>query len=446
LPVLVIAEFEMLPGWAKKISNIRLSSWIIILFAVALILPWIAFASVSIAGRNQRFNEARQNLSILAVAYGESASLHDSNPAELIELRRESARSGIRLSLHKFGVKESGKRGAANQLKLGVEHTDGALRATAIFPASGIAATASQDDDFILAHWRNLVSIEASGLILRSLIALAIGGFLFWQLRWREKTLSDLAAARLAAEGSNQAKAHFLANMSHELRTPLNAILGFSEIIKNASFGPISSNYRDYAQDIHNSGAHLLSLINDVLDLSKLEAGQFELVEQMVDLSLLAESSLRFVEPQAQKENIALSHSIEPSVSLIRADERRMRQILINILSNAVKFSPRAGQVSLTANPTDDGLVIQIRDNGIGIPADKIKLAMEPFSQVETGRTRNYQGTGLGLPLAKRLTELHGGTLSLDSEVNMGTLVSITLPRSRILDRADPSVFNRAAG
>lgn len=436
----------MLPGWANKISNIRLSSWIVILFAVALILPWIVFASVSIAGRNQRFNEARQNLSILAVAYGESASLHESDQIELTELRRASTRSGIDLAIRKLGIEGSRKPIAAKQPEIGVVHVNGAMRATAIFPAANIMAVASQDDDIILARWRNLMSIEASGLILRSLIAIAIGGFLFWQLRWRERTLSDLAAARLAAEGSNQAKAHFLANMSHELRTPLNAILGFSEIIKNASFGPISSNYRDYAQDIHNSGAHLLSLINDVLDLSKLEAGQFEIVEQMVDLALLAESSLRFVEPQAQRENIKLRFSIEPSVSLIRADERRMRQILINILSNAVKFSPQSGQVNLTANPTGDGLVIQIRDNGIGIPPDKIKLAMEPFSQVETGRTRNYQGTGLGLPLAKRLTELHGGTLSLDSEVNVGTLVSITLPQDRILDRTDPSAISRAAG
>jgi signal transduction histidine kinase len=443
---LVITEFDMLPGWANKISNIRLSSWIVILFAVALILPWIAFASVSIAGRDQRFNEARQNLSILAVAYGEGASLRSSDPAELSELRRASARSGINLAIRKIGIDASRKRAAAKRPLINVDHVNGVLRATAMFPAAGIVAVASQDDDFILAHWRNLVSVEAGGLVLRSLIAAIIGGFLFWQLRWREKTLSDLAAARLAAEGSNQAKAHFLANMSHELRTPLNAILGFSEIIKNASFGPIGSNYREYAEDIHNSGAHLLSLINDVLDLSKLEAGQFELVEQMVDLTQMAESSLRFVEPQAQKENIALSHSIEPAVSLIRADERRMRQILINILSNAVKFSPHAGQVSLTANPTDSGLVIQIRDNGIGIPADKIKLAMEPFSQVESGRTRNYQGTGLGLPLAKRLTELHGGALSLDSEVNVGTLVSITLPRARILDRTDPSITSRAAG
>jgi len=234
--------------------------------------------------------------------------------------------------------------------------------------------------------------------------------------------------------------------MSHELRTPLNAILGFSEIIKSAAFGPIGSNYREYAGDIHSSGAHLLSLINEVLDLSKLEAGQFELVEQHVNLVDLVESSTRFVEPQAQKGRVGLSHSIEPAVSLIRADERRMRQILINILANAVKFTPPGGQVGLAVRRTGKGLLIQISDTGIGIPADKIEMAMEPFSQVEAGANRQYQGTGLGLPLAKRLVELHGGTLSLESEVSRGTVVSILLPPDRILNGPDLLLSAKAAG
>lgn len=438
-PVAALMDFDMLPGWANKISNIRLSSWIIVLFGGAVILPWFVFGGVILAGRDQRLDDARHNLGILAIAYGEGASARDK--PEPAELRRATALSGIRLA-----IQQMQSRPGPQHPGLTFAHANGATSAKAVFPAAGIAAIASQDDDTILTHWRQTVSLEALGLALRSAIALAVGLFLFLQLRWRENTLSDLAKARIAAEGSNMAKANFLANMSHELRTPLNAILGFSEIIKSAAFGPIGSNYREYAGDIHSSGAHLLSLINEVLDLSKLEAGQFELVEQHVNLADLVESSTRFVEPQAQKGRVGLSHSIEPAVSLIRADERRMRQILINILANAVKFTPPGGQVGLAVRRTGKGLLIQISDTGIGIPADKIEMAMEPFSQVEAGANRHYQGTGLGLPLAKRLVELHGGSLSLESEVSRGTVVSILLPPDRILNGPDLLLSAKAAG
>ena len=427
----------MLPGWANKISHIRLSSWIAVLFAGAVILPWFVFAGVILAGRDQRLDDARHNLGILAIAYGEGVR----DKPEPAELRRATALSGIRLSIQQMASRPGPQRSS-----LTIAHANGAISARAVFPAAGISAIASQDDDRILEHWRQTVSLEAFGLALRSAIALGVGLFLFLQLRWRENTLSDLAAARIAADGSNMAKANFLANMSHELRTPLNAILGFSEIIKSAAFGPIGSNYREYAGDIHSSGSHLLSLINEVLDLSKLEAGQFKLVEQYVNLVDLVESSTRFVEPQAQNGRVGLSHSIEPAVSLIRADERRMRQVLINILANAVKFTPPGGQVGLTVRRTGKGLLIQISDTGIGIPADKIEMAMEPFSQVEAGANRNYQGTGLGLPLAKRLVELHGGSLSLESEVSRGTVVSILLPPDRIADGPDLLIPAKAAG
>ena len=439
-----LVDFGMLRGWANKISNFRLSSWIIVLFAGAVILPWFAFAGVMLAGRDQRLNDAGQNLSILAIAYGEGASLRSADKPELVELRRASAQSGIRLTIHPLGSL-SGPVPRGN-MKLAVDHSNGVVSARASFPSAGIVSVASRDDSSILERWWQAASIEAAGLTLRSVIAIGVGAFLFLQLRWRENTLSDLAAAKIAAESSNKAKAYFIANMSHELRTPLNAILGFSEIIKNAAFGPIASNYREYAEDIHSSGSHLLGLINEVLDLSKLEAGQFELVERQVDLAALAESSMRFVEPQAQKAQISLSHSIGPAVSYLRADERRMRQILINILANAVKFTPPGGQIKLAMNRTDKGLLITVSDSGIGIPADKIELAMEPFSQVETGTSRNYQGTGLGLPLAKRLVELHGGSLSLESQVSQGTVVTIILPPERVLDDPGLPVSTKAAG
>ena len=441
---MVFADFDMLPNWASKISNLRLSSWIVILFAIAVILPWLMFASVKGAERDQRLDDAKRSLGILAIAYGESASSHATGKLDLAELRRVSALSGIYLEFQPLGKQK--QRDNSGHAEMVVDHSNGSVTARAIFPSAGIAAMASRDDASILEHWRREASFEVAGLTLRSLIAIAIGTFLFLQLRWREKTLSDLATARIAAEGSNKTKANFLANMSYELRTPLNAILGFSEIIKNAAFGPISSNYREYAEDIHSSGAHLLSLINEVLDLSKLEAGQFVIEERQVDLVALAESSTRFVETQAQKGRINLSHSVEPTLSFIRADERRMRQVLINILANAVKFTPAGGRVGLAMRRIEKGLLIQVSDTGIGIPADKIELAMEPFSQVEVGASRNYQGTGLGLPLAKRLVELHGGTLSLKSEVNRGTTVSIILPPSRLVDGSGLLLSTKAAG
>ncbi len=439
-----LADFDMLSGWAYKISNVRLSSWIIVLFTGAVVLPWFVFAGVILAGRDQRLNDAKQSLSILAVAYGEGAALRDAGKPELDELRRASARSGIHLSIRPLDNRSDPATGTRAGTK--ADHSNGAVSAQAFFPSAGIVAVASRDDVSILARWRRTATIEALGLALRSVIAMGVGLFLFLQLRGRETMLSDLAAARMAAEGSNKAKANFLANMSHELRTPLNAILGFSEIIKNASFGPIAQNYQDYAGDIHSSGAHLLSLINEVLDLSKLEAGQFELSERHVDLTVLAESSMRFVEPQAQKAQIDLSHSIAADLSFIRADERRMRQVLINILANAVKFTPAGGRVGLAMRRTDRGLLIEVSDTGIGIPVDKIDVAMEPFSQVDSDTNRNYPGTGLGLPLAKRLVELHGGTLSLASELNLGTVVSIILPPDRVVDDPELAFATKAAG
>lgn len=437
-----LVDFEMLSGWTSRIASVRLSSWIVVLFSAAVILPWLVFVGVIVAGREQRLADARQNLNILAIAYGEGASARRSGEPGLAEMRRASAQSGIRLSIRRLeGEAASGARARTES-----DHSGGVVNVRAFFPDAGIVAIASRDDASILARWRQTVAVEVIGLTLRSLIALGVGLFLFLQLRWREKMISDLAAARIAAEGSNKAKANFLANMSHELRTPLNAILGFSEIIKNAAFGPIARNYQDYAGDIHDSGVHLLSLINEVLDLSKLEAGQFELVEQHVDLAFLAAGGIRLVEPLAQKAEIDLSHSIEDGLSFIRADERRMRQVLINLLANAVKFTPPGGHIGLAMRRTQKGLLIEVSDTGIGIPADKIDLAMEPFSQVEADINRSYQGTGLGLPLAKRLVELHGGTLSLRSQVNSGTVVSIILPPDRVVDDPDMLFAVKAAG
>jgi signal transduction histidine kinase len=242
-----------------------------------------------------------------------------------------------------------------------------------------------------------------------------------------------LQVAKLAAETANRTKSAFLANMSHELRTPLNAIIGFSELIQSRMFGPVSDRYRDYAGNILISGNHLLGLINDVLDLSKLEAGQLELREEDVDLLDLIVTSMHFVEPQAQTSDIQLSHIVDERVRFVRADGRRLRQTVINLLSNAVKFTPEGGAVRVACTRIDAGISIVVSDTGVGIAPVDIPRAMEPFGQVDSKISRKHHGTGLGLPLAKHLAERHGGTLSIDSQVNEGTTVTIILPAERIL-------------
>jgi signal transduction histidine kinase len=243
----------------------------------------------------------------------------------------------------------------------------------------------------------------------------------------------QLHLEKIGAETANRTKSEFLANVSHELRTPLNAIIGFSEVMQRKMFGPLSDRYSDYANDIFNSGSHLLELINEILDLSKLEAGQFELYEEEVDLVVTVEACLHLVEAQAQKSKVRLSHTLDPEVRLIRADERRTRQILINLLSNAVKFTPEGGQVRVSSFVKDGALMIEVKDSGIGIAAADIPKVMTSFGQVESKISRKYEGSGLGLPLAKHLVELHGGTLTIESQVDVGTTVTILLPADRII-------------
>ena len=259
-----------------------------------------------------------------------------------------------------------------------------------------------------------------------------------------------LQVAKIAAETANRMKSEFLANMSHELRTPLNAIIGFSELIESRMFGPVAERYRDYARNILTSGQHLLGLINEVLDLSKLEAGQLVLHEEAIDLIHVIGTSMQFVEQQARKSNIELSHVVDERVRFIHADELRMRQAVTNLLSNAVKFTPPGGTVRVVCARTEKGLSIIVSDTGIGMAAMDIPKALEPFGQIDSALSRNRDGTGLGLPIARHLVELHGGTLRIKSEVNAGTTVTLALPAARIMPSpgrgADASGTSRANG
>ncbi|HEX3498907.1 MAG TPA: MHYT domain-containing protein [Stellaceae bacterium] len=252
--------------------------------------------------------------------------------------------------------------------------------------------------------------------------------------RMLEATSADLRTALDVAATASQAKSQFLATMSHELRTPLNAIIGFSEMLAAETFGPLGDpHYPDYAHSIHASGRHLLQLINDILDFTKLDAGRLELNDEEIDLQELVAGALRMIEVEASRAGIALAIALGDELPLLRADARRVRQVLLNVLSNAVKFTPRGGEVRLTTTRRGGELGIVIADTGIGIAAADIPRALERFGQVDSSLGRKYEGTGLGLPLARRLMELHGGRLDLESEVGIGTTVIASFPGERLI-------------
>jgi PAS domain S-box-containing protein len=252
----------------------------------------------------------------------------------------------------------------------------------------------------------------------------------------RKNMMRNLRRAKEDADSANKAKSSFLANMSHELRTPLNAIIGFSELMKNQTFGPINNpKYEEYLSDIHFSARHLLDIINDVLDMSKIEAGKVDLLESDVSIPDLLDSVTRIMADRAQAGSVKLEISADPAMPPIRADQRLVRQILINLVANAVKFSAagKAVQVRAQIVKPANALRISVVDEGCGIPADKIKVVLEPFGQVNDPRQYSGQGTGLGLPLAKAMVELHDGKLILESEEGKGTRVVLDFPPERTL-------------
>jgi len=249
-----------------------------------------------------------------------------------------------------------------------------------------------------------------------------------------EQKAEELLIASRRAEESNRAKSQFLATMTHELRTPLNAILGFSELIRDQHLGPVGNDrYADYAGDIHFSGRHPLSIIRDVLDMARIDAGKINLQEEPMDVDNCVANTLRLVHAQAVQAGVDLRADIAPHLPALRADPVRLKQILLNLLTNAVKFTGRGGVVSISASSTTEGgLAIAIVDTGIGIPADKLDLVLQPFSQAHGRHAGSVQGSGLGLPISKSLTELHGGTLTIESVEGAGTTVTIHLPAERL--------------
>jgi PAS domain S-box-containing protein len=286
----------------------------------------------------------------------------------------------------------------------------------------------TKDGRIIVCDWYNTPLIDADGRVMGV-------ASLVQDITQRIKAEAELREAKEAAEASDRTKSEFLANISHELRTPLNAIIGFSEVIAEAMMGPVGTpRYTEYARDIRNSGVHLLSIINDLLDISKIEAGRFELHEETAAPHELLEASIRLVRERAEKAGLRCEMLAPTDLPQLAVDPRAMKQILLNLLSNAVKFTPSGGSVRANAHlDAAGGLVFAVADTGIGMRPEDIPRALAPFTQIDSQFSRRHEGTGLGLPLAKKLVELHGGSLDLASTPGQGTTVTVRLPPTRVI-------------
>ncbi|OUS11300.1 hypothetical protein A9Q97_07370 [Rhodospirillales bacterium 47_12_T64] len=275
--------------------------------------------------------------------------------------------------------------------------------------------------------FRNSIVFFLAGVLLVMVIVV----FQMYRLKKIDQALFE---AREAAEMANRTKSEFLATMSHEFRTPLNAILGFSEMMQEQFFGPLGANdlgskkYTEYTNDIHHSGQHLLSLVNDVLDIAAIEAGKRPLINKQIDTLELLKDCLKSIEKRARDNNIDLLLDAPKDIPMLYADKRSVTQILLNLLSNAIKFTETNGRVKITVSSENKLITIIVKDNGIGISPDRLSTITEAFTQADNNPHRAQEGTGLGLSIAKALTEAHDGTLLITSEPGQGTEVSVTLP------------------
>ncbi|MGH6968354.1 MAG: sensor histidine kinase [Stellaceae bacterium] len=319
----------------------------------------------------------------------------------------------------------------------GVIHGTGKLGGKPLFiathalPNFPLAVNVIMTDHQAYADWRNeLIGIAAAlGLILGMIAMLTVLGLrhfsAYAKLVGARLETTRAIEARARAEAMTQAKSRFLANMSHELRTPLNAVIGFSEIIETAMIGPLQQRYREYARDIRAAGTHLLEIVNDILDLSKAEANALKIGREPLDVGAIVREVDRIVRDQVARAHVAFLTRLDDDLPPIIGDPTRLRQILINLVSNALKFTSPGGSVTVSARNAAGCMVIEVSDNGIGMAAEDIPTALTPFEQLDNGVARKHNGTGLGLPLTKHLVELLGGRFSITSAVNQGTTVAI---------------------
>ncbi len=286
-----------------------------------------------------------------------------------------------------------------------------------------------------LVHMRNMLTVINSRTRSGVSVRIAQGYLLdITEMKTAQVTLND---ARRSAEEANKSKSEFLANMSHELRTPLNSVIGFAEVMKDEIFGPIGDRYKEYAESVHTSGQHLLSLINDVLDLSKIEAGKIELVEEETDVAVILSKCRQLLHERASQAGLHIQLVIPGPLPFVIVDGRRIKQVILNLMSNAVKFTPPGGRITLRAElETPRGLMISVTDTGIGMTKEEIAISLEQFGQIDNELSRQHEGTGLGLPIARSLAELHGGKLEVESKKDAGTTVTLLLPMQRIVPKA----------
>jgi two-component system, cell cycle sensor histidine kinase PleC len=291
-----------------------------------------------------------------------------------------------------------------------------------------------------------MVGMLIAGLVFFSIVSSFLNGSARSALSFQSEKDNLIAAletakaisdeARRRAEESNLAKSRFLASMSHELRTPLNAILGFSEVMANEVLGPLpNQTYKDYANDIHGSGQHLLDLINEILDLSRIEAGKHQLSEEQVNFTHIADDCIHMMQLKAKNKNIKIVQLFEPVLPPLWADEKALRQIILNLLSNAVKFTPTGGEIKVKLGWTaGGGQYLAVADNGPGIPEEEIPIVLSAFGQGSIAIKSAEQGTGLGLPIVQALVHMHGGKFELTSKLRSGTQATATFPSSRVMD------------